>query len=100
MLKRHLTLSVVCSLIGLHPLVAQRGLARVRGVVFDSLRGKPLGPAIRGVGRVLPQDEWPHAEEALVAAYRGGRKVFERTLGGPDDMAAYVEISPAAPTSG
>ncbi|HWJ16304.1 MAG TPA: carboxypeptidase regulatory-like domain-containing protein [Gemmatimonadaceae bacterium] len=45
MLKRHLTLSVVCSLIGLHPLVAQRGLARVRGVVFDSLRGKPLGNA-------------------------------------------------------
>ena len=45
MLKRHLTLSVVCSLIALHPLVAQRGLARIRGVVFDSLRGKPLGNA-------------------------------------------------------
>ena len=45
MLKRHLTLSVVCSLLALHPLVAQRGLARVRGVVFDSLRGKPLGNA-------------------------------------------------------
>lgn len=45
MLKRHLTLSVVCSLISLHPLAAQRGLARVRGIVFDSLRGKPLGNA-------------------------------------------------------
>jgi hypothetical protein len=45
MLKRHLTLSVVCSLVALSPLAAQRGLARVRGVVFDSLRGKPLGNA-------------------------------------------------------
>jgi hypothetical protein len=45
MLKRHLTLSVVCTLIGLHPVAAQRGMARVRGVVFDSLRGKPLGNA-------------------------------------------------------
>jgi hypothetical protein len=45
MLKRHLTLSVVCSLIALHPVAAQRGLVRVRGVVFDSLRGKPLSNA-------------------------------------------------------
>lgn len=45
MLKRHITLSVVCTLIGLHPVAAQRGMARVRGVVFDSLRGKPLGNA-------------------------------------------------------
>src|SRR4029079_17642510 len=45
MLKRHLTLSVVCSLIGLHPLVAQRGLAPVRRVVFGRPSGKPLGNA-------------------------------------------------------
>ena len=45
MLKRHLTLSVVCSLVALTPVAAQHGLARVRGVVFDSLRGKPLGNA-------------------------------------------------------
>ena len=45
MLKRHLRLSVVCSLIALHALGAQSAIARVRGVVFDSLRGKPLGNA-------------------------------------------------------
>jgi len=45
MLKRHLTLSVVYSLFALHAAVAQRGLAHVRGVVFDSLRGKPLSNA-------------------------------------------------------
>ena len=45
MLKRHLTLSVVCSFAALCPVAAQRGMARVRGVVFDSLRGKPLGNA-------------------------------------------------------
>jgi len=44
-LKRHLTLSVACTLIGLHPVAAQRAMARVRGVVFDSLRGRPLGNA-------------------------------------------------------
>ena len=45
MLKRHLTLSVVYSLFALHAAWAQRGLAHVRGVVFDSLRGKPLSNA-------------------------------------------------------
>jgi hypothetical protein len=45
MLKRHLTLSVVCSFIALQPVTGQGGMARVRGVVFDSLRGKPLGNA-------------------------------------------------------
>ncbi len=45
MLKRHLTLSVICSLLALHPATAQRGVVRVRGVVFDSLRGKPLDNA-------------------------------------------------------
>ena len=45
MLKRHLTLSVVCSLIALQAATGQPGVARVRGVVFDSLRGKPLSNA-------------------------------------------------------
>ncbi len=45
MLKRQLTLSVVCSLLAVHQAVAQRGMVHVRGVVFDSLRGKPLSNA-------------------------------------------------------
>ena len=57
-------------------------------------RGKPTGRAIKGKGRLLPRSEWGHAEETLAAAYGAGRRISERVLGGPDDMAAYIEITP------
>ena len=66
-----------------------------RAVVAPSnARGRPTGPAIRASGRVLPRHEWSHAEETLAAAYGTGRRVSERVLGGPDDLAAYVELTP------
>ena len=61
----------------------------------SNARGRPTGPAIRGTGRVLPTDEWPHAEATLAAAYGRGRRVSERLLGGPQEHAAYVEITPS-----
>jgi PPOX class probable F420-dependent enzyme len=72
---------------------------RLRGdsralIAVSSRRGKPRAPAIRGVGRVLPKEEWAHAEEVLAAAYGAGRKISERMVGGPEEMAAYIEITP------
>ena len=61
----------------------------------SNARGRPTGPAIRGTGRLLPADEWPHAEATLAAAYGAGRRISERVLGGPDELAAYVEITPS-----
>jgi PPOX class probable F420-dependent enzyme len=63
-------------------------------IALSNMRGKPMGPAIRGTGRVLPHEEWAHAEETLAAAYGTGRNISERVLGGPEEMGAYVEIMP------
>ncbi|MEY2422006.1 MAG: hypothetical protein QOI95_2073 [Acidimicrobiaceae bacterium] len=60
----------------------------------SNMRGKPSGPAIKGTGRVLPKEDWAHAEKTLAAAYGAGRKISERALGGPATMAAYIEITP------
>ena len=60
----------------------------------SNMRGKPTGPPIRATARLLPEDEWAHAEATLAAAYGTGRKLSERVLGGPDSMAAYIEITP------
>lgn len=66
----------------------------------STVRGKPTGPAIRGTARIVPKEEWPHAEAALAAAYGIGRKLYERALGGPADMGTYVEISPTDSPTG
>lgn len=60
----------------------------------SNARGKPVGTAMRGVGRVMSRDECGHAEETLAAAYGRGRRIVERVLGGPDDMAVYIEVDP------
>jgi PPOX class probable F420-dependent enzyme len=68
-----------------------------RAVIAPStIRGKPTRPAIRGTARILPKEEWPHAEAALAAAYGIGRRIYEGVLGGPEDLATYLEISPTA----
>jgi PPOX class probable F420-dependent enzyme len=63
-------------------------------IVPSTMRGNPTGPAIRGTGRVLPEEEWTHAEETLAAAYRTGRSVIDGVLGGPEHMGAYIQITP------
>ena len=62
-----------------------------------TFRGKPTGPALRGSARVLPKDEWSHAEITLAAAYGFGRKVYERMAGDPEGIATYIEIEPIGP---
>jgi len=63
-------------------------------IARSNVRGKPTGRVIKGTGRVLPKEEWGHAEETLAAAYGIGRKISERLLGGPEELAAYIEITP------
>ncbi|HEX7168326.1 MAG TPA: PPOX class F420-dependent oxidoreductase [Acidimicrobiales bacterium] len=65
-------------------------------VAPSNARGKATGPAVRARARVLPKEEWPHAEATLTSAYGAGRRISERLVGGPDDLAAYVELTPAS----
>jgi uncharacterized protein len=60
----------------------------------STVRGKPTGPAVAGTARVLPKDEWPHAEATLAAAYGMGRKMYEGVVGDADGLATYIEIAP------
>jgi PPOX class probable F420-dependent enzyme len=60
----------------------------------STIRGKPTGPAIRAIGRVLSEEEWAHAEETLAAAYGTGRRILDGVLGGPEDMDAYIQVTP------
>lgn len=60
----------------------------------SNLRGKPTGQAIRARGRVLSTEEWAAAEANLAAAYGLGRRLSERLLAGPAELAAYMEITP------
>ena len=60
----------------------------------SNIRGRPTGPGIRALGRVLPKEEWAHAEDTLAGAYGLGRRTWERLLGGSIDGAAYIEIEP------
>lgn len=57
----------------------------------STMRGRPTGPPIRGTARVLPPEEWPHAEQTLASAYGIGRRVAERLLGGEE--AEYLSIT-------
>jgi PPOX class probable F420-dependent enzyme len=65
-------------------------------IVPSNARGKPTGPPRAGKARVVPEDEWPHAEAALADAYGVGRKIYQRTLGDAGDLGTYVEISPVS----
>lgn len=68
-------------------------------VVPSNLRGKPSGPVVAGVARILPETEWAHADAAIAANWSLPMKVFERGLdkgGGIAGVAmAYIEIRPA-----
>ena len=68
---------------------------RVR-VAPCTVRGRPLGPPFEGTARVLDDDEWAAAEEAIASNYGGGRRMFNRLAGEAPDEVAYVEIVAAA----
>jgi hypothetical protein len=43
---------------------------------------------------VVPKEEWPHAENALVEAYGLGRKLYEGIFVGSKAPVAYIEVTP------
>jgi uncharacterized protein len=59
-----------------------------------TLRGKPRGPAMQGTARVLPADEWEHAETAIQSNYGLGRRFYERAADAVGGDEVYVEIQP------
>ena len=68
-------------------------------VVCSDLRGRPRGPVVAGVARILDEAEHAHADAAIAANWSLPMKLFERsldagsrTLGVP---MAFVEITPA-----
>ena len=63
-------------------------------VAASTVRGKPKGPVLRGKARVLPHDEWPHAEATLAGAFGVGRKIYRRFYKVSEETTAYVEVTP------
>lgn len=60
-------------------------------------RGKPKGPGIAAVVRILPPEEHPRAIAARLAAYGLGRWLYDRSIAKVYGEAAYLEITATAP---
>ncbi len=60
-----------------------------------NLRGKPLGPALEGRARVLPEAESARAQSIIESNYRADIKLFERGYDLLGVAMAYVEVTPA-----
>jgi uncharacterized protein len=58
--------------------------------------GRPLGPAVEGRARVLPEAEHAHAERALDANYGMGRRLYNVVTRFSTIENACIEITPAA----
>lgn len=60
-------------------------------------RGKPLGPGVEGMARILPAgDECDRAEAALDSHYGRSRRIYEKLMADKSGT-VYVEVVPAAP---
>jgi PPOX class probable F420-dependent enzyme len=67
-------------------------------VAPSNLRGKPKGPAVAGVARILPESEHAHANKVIAANWSMPMKALERSLdkssGALGIPMAYIEITP------
>ena len=61
-----------------------------------TVRGKPLGPSIEGVARVVDPHERDHAEAAIQSNYGLGRRLYDGAADAVGGDEAYVEIAPAS----
>jgi len=65
-----------------------------------SFRGKPTGPVVAGIARILPESEHAHADDVIASNWSLPMKLFERSLDkgsaafGIDT--AYIEVMPEA----
>ncbi|WP_166677759.1 PPOX class F420-dependent oxidoreductase [Amycolatopsis arida] len=67
-------------------------------VIAPSTRkGRPIGPGIPAVVRILPPEEHPRAIAARIAAYGLGRWIYDRTIAKVYGEAAYLEITATHP---
>jgi PPOX class probable F420-dependent enzyme len=69
-------------------------------VAASTMRGRPKGPVLKAQARVLPKEEWSHAEDTLVAAYGIQRKVYSAVFRVAEAKQEYVEITPGGSQSG
>jgi PPOX class probable F420-dependent enzyme len=60
----------------------------------SDVRGRPKAVPVRGIARVVPKDEWSHAEDTLADAYGLGRKLYEGIFVGSKAPVAYIEVTP------
>lgn len=71
-------------------------------VVPCNLRGRPAGPVVAGVARILPEDEHARADAAIAANWSLPMKLLERGLDRGSQTfgiaMAYIEIGPTGPT--
>jgi uncharacterized protein len=56
-------------------------------------KGRPKGPGIEAVARILPPEEHPRAIATRIAAYGLGRWFYDRTIAKVYGEATYLEIS-------
>lgn len=79
-------------------------VAKVRRIQRDphvrvcacNLRGKPLGPVVEGVARILAEDEIDPADRAIAANWSWWVRPYERGAERIGVPMAYVEITPAS----
>lgn len=64
-------------------------------IAASTVRGRPTSPVFLGTARVLPKEEWTHAEATLAAAFGLGRKLYQLAFPMGESVIAYVEVSPA-----
>ncbi|ORV14639.1 PPOX class F420-dependent oxidoreductase [Mycobacterium celatum] len=64
-----------------------------------NLRGKPKGPAVAAVAKILPESEHAHANQVIAANWSMPMKLLERSLDKSSEALripmAYIEITPA-----
>lgn len=58
-----------------------------------TVRGRPSGPVQSATATVVSADVRSHAENCLERSYGLGRRLSERIFGGPEKLAAYIELA-------
>jgi hypothetical protein len=59
------------------------------------VRGKPLGPSVEGMARVLAAGDRQRAETAIQSNYGLGRRLYESAADAVGGDEAYVEVIPS-----
>jgi PPOX class probable F420-dependent enzyme len=61
-------------------------------IAASNVRGRPVGPILRAAVRILPREEWPHAEATLAGAFGLGRKLYQGIFPMRDEVVGYLEV--------